>query len=308
MFRINFAPISLSVAQIALCLSALNLAFCSSVQAQELDSSDSVPEESVSGIGDVNIYPRRVTIADRQRTAVVTLFNRTTNDGSYDIDLIDMVMTPQGQLVEVSDADPALAAKLKSARDYIRYSPRRTTLDGNASQVIRLMARSMATLPPGEYRTHFNATSRPRSSDGLTIDDAVGGTRGEGISVNISARFGIAIPVIVRVGETTLDVGLSNASLSTLNGDPVLSFDINRSGTRSAYGDVEVLLNDRTEPVLVSRGIGVYPEIDRRTVFMPLEQVFADHQMKSGDTLTVRYVDDDERIGTTLAQTELQIP
>ncbi|RPF72276.1 fimbrial biogenesis chaperone [Aurantiacibacter spongiae] len=270
------------------------------------------PEGSVSGMGDVNLYPKRVVIDRRQRVASIGLYNRTADKGDYEISILDMLMGPDGNLYRLDNLpDGANADRLQAASSMLRYSPRRVELRGNEAQTVRIMARPPADLPDGEYRAHFQVISKPRDADqGLSIDDAVNGlaASGQGIGVSIRPRFGIAIPVIVRVGETTLDVSLSEPRLVETDAGPAIALTINRSGTRSAFGDLIVTAPGSDEPVAIARGVGVYPEVDTRDVLLGIDADFDRTLLRSGTTLTVTYLDDDVTPGATLAMREFQVP
>ena len=157
--------------------------------AAEGPTSAQAPDGAVGGMGDINLYPKRIVIDDRNRVASVGIYNKTGNTGDYDITVGDMVMTGDGRLAEpgaVKDGDPALA-RLKGAADMVRWSPHRFTLPGNESQMVRIMARVSPDLPPGEYRTHFSTIAVPPGDDGLTIDEATNGRAApSGIGVKIT--------------------------------------------------------------------------------------------------------------------------
>lgn len=269
------------------------------------------PEGAVGGMGDINLFPKRVVIDGRRSIATVGLYNKTINEGDYEIQLQDLMMTPDGRIVPLeSVTDDQDRARVRTASSFLRYSPRRVTLRGGESQTIRLMARADAELPPGEYRSHFLALSVPRDSDGgLSIDDAVNGDSATGISVTIRPRFGISIPVIVRIGETTLEVGLSRPQIVTqADGSKAIEVTIRRSGTRSAFGDMVVSARGIAEPVAVTRGIGVYPEVDERSVVLPIDPALAPRALASGTQLTITYTDDDFAPGARLAEIVFTVP
>ncbi len=284
-----------------------------SIQAQDSKPAASTPPEgSVGGMGDINLYPRRVVIGGRQRIASVGIYNKTPDEGDYEITISNMVMSPTGQIFAVDSMPEGVTAeKLQPADAMLRYSPRRVTLRGNEAQTVRIMARPPSDLPPGEYRSHFTVVSMPRDVDGgFSIDEAVAGEGADdnGIGVFIRPRFGISIPVIVRVGETTLDVNLSNPAVVRAEQGPMIGITINRSGTRSAYGDLIVTMAGQSEPVAIARGIGVYPEIDSRPYLLPLNPEFDPALLVSGARLKVEYLDDDVSPGSSLASKEFTVP
>ena len=270
------------------------------------------PAGSVGGMGDINLYPKRVVIDDRNRVASVGVYNKTANTGDYDITIADMMMTPDGRLVElasVKDGDPT-RARLKGASDMVRWSPHRFTLPGNESQMVRIMARVSPDLPPGEYRTHFSTIAVPPGDDGLTIDEAANGKQtATGIGVKITPRFGISIPVIIRVGETTLTSGLKDFAVnSTPEGQKLVRITITRSGTRSSFGDIAITAPGAPKPVAAIKGVGVYTEVDERTVTVPVDPSLDARFTASGTHLTVTYTDDDYAPGQTLAKQDFVVP
>lgn len=270
------------------------------------------PVGAVGGMGDINLYPKRVVIDDHNRVASVGVYNKTANTGDYDITINDMMMTGDGRLIDLATAkaDDPVRARVKPASELVRWSPHKFTLPGNESQMIRIMARVSADLPPGEYRTHFSAIAVPPGDDGLTIDEAAKGQQTtSGIGVKITPRFGISIPVIIRVGETTLTSGLKDLAVTTApGGQKLLRLTITRSGTRSSFGDITVTAPGAAKPVAMIRGVGVYPEIDERTVMVPVEPTIDAHFTASGAHLTVSYVDDDYAPGKTLAKQDFIVP
>lgn len=284
-----------------------------STQAQDNNSAAStIPDGSVGGMGDINLYPRRVIIDGRQRIASVGIYNKTANEGDYEVTISNMVMAPTGQIFSLDSMPEGVTAeRLKAADQMLRWSPRRVTLLGNEAQTVRIMARPPADLPPGEYRSHFSVVSIPRDVEGgFSIDDAVNGGTGsdQGIGVLIRPRFGISIPVIVRIGDTTLDVGLSKIALVRTQQGPMLGVTIDRSGTRSAYGDLIVTMRGQAAPVAIARGIGVYPEVDSRPYLVAFNADFDPALLVSGTALKVEYIDDDVSPGSTLASQEFTVP
>ena len=298
--------------EIAVLLLALLTAALATLPALAQDAPPQPPAGSVSGMGDINLYPKRVVLDRRERTASVGLYNRALDPGEYEISIIDMVMTPEGNVYRLDNLPPGVSTdRVKVASDFLRWSPRRVRLLGSEAQTVRIMARPSADLPEGEYRSHFLVVSVPEDVDqGFSIGDAVNaeGDDGTDIGVVIRPRFGISIPVIVRVGETTLDVTLSDLALVATPQGPALSLTINRSGTRSAFGDIVVTAPGIAEPVAIARGIGVYPEIDARSFVLALNGDFDPAQLRSGMTLTVTYTDDDYEPGATLASSSLRVP
>lgn len=261
-------------------------------------------------MGDINLFPKRIVIDGRRSIANIGLYNKTVNAGDYEISIIDMAMTSDGKLLgRDNGATDEDFARLNPAKPFLRYSPRRVTLNGSESQTIRMMARAGSDIAPGEYRSHFLAVSVPRDENaGFSIDQAANATPADGIGVTIRPRFGISIPVIVRIGETTLDVDIADTAIVTdPGGIRSLRITLTRSGTRSAYGDIAVNAPSLDEPLGLLKGIGIYTEVDARTVTVPFDtQGIA--QLAPGTPLTITFTDDDADPGKTLATSTLTLP
>ena len=269
------------------------------------------PEGSVGGMGDINLYPRRVVLQGRERIATVGLYNRAAAEGNYEIELSDRLMKTAGELVDLADVDDqADRARLKSATEMLRWSPRRIVLPPNESQTIRIMARIPPDLPPGEYRTHFSVMQVPiDAGGGVSIEQASGQRKSGSIGVRIVPRFGISIPVIVRVGETTLETGLRDLSVKAIgDGRSAVAFTITRSGSRSAYGNITVASAGSGKAIAAVKGIGVYPEIEERFMTVPIDPEAPASAYAKGARLTVTYTDDDFRPGEVLARQEFIVP
>jgi len=266
--------------------------------------------------GDINVSPKRIVFDAAGHAATVYLFNRGDGAATYSISVIDRVMIPDGQIVSVDDAkkdasQAAFAAKVTSAKDFIQFTPRRVTLKPNESQTIRLRAIKPDDLPPGEYRTHLTITSVPPEEAGLTAEQAVTPGSRE-LSVRIVPVFSLSIPLIVRQGDVEVRAGLESphlawdeAPLAPATGKPAklaaINVTIDRLGHNSVYGNVEVRSGD--EILGAVHGVGVYPEVERRLVKVPLSR-----PPKPAEKLVIVLVDDDTKPGSDLARVSFVAP
>jgi hypothetical protein len=111
------------------------------------------------------------------------------------------------------------------------------------------------------------------------------------ISVQITPIFGITIPAIIRIGESTTKVTLSDLAMNNLeDGTPVISLKFNRTGNFSVYGDLSV---DHVSPQGIvtgvgdAKGIAVYTPNTTRRFQMKLTKA-PDVNFKSGK-LIIKY-------------------
>jgi hypothetical protein len=263
----------------------------------------------------INITPRRITFDRLGRTAAVYIHNPGAASGNFNIELVDRLMLPDGQLVPAADAASVAAYKpqldrLQSARPLLLVTPRRTSLQANAGQTIRVRVGAASNIAPGEYRTHLTVTGIPPADAGLTVDNAAAQSAGA-LSFRISSVLGISIPVIVRVGPidvraTIGDATISQAAAAPGGGKPSATLDLilGRTGRNSLFGNIEVRSErDRGEPLGLLRGIGVYTEIDNRRVSIPLSRMPA-----PGERITINFVDDDTAPGKVLASARINAP
>lgn len=261
-----------------------------------------------------NVTPKRITFDRLGKSATVFVFNQGNQPGVFNIELIDRAMTPSGEIAPVSDVATkpdlrAPAARLQSARPLVVVTPRRVALAPGKGQTIRVRAAAPATLAPGEYRTHLTVTALPPADAGLSADEAAAGDRGE-IAFRINTVLGISIPVIVRHGAVDVRAAFDGGRIETQTLPPepgipahkvaVLVIDLVRAGGSSLFGDIEVKSLDggaKRGPLGQLRGVGVYTEIDRRTLRLPLARI-----PQPGERLVVTFSDDDTTPGTELAK------
>jgi hypothetical protein len=145
------------------------------------------------------------------------------------------------------------------ADKYFRFFPRNIVLGPNEAQSIKMQLINTSSLEPGEYRSHIYLRAEP---DKRPYGEVEPGTDSNSISVNLVAVFGINIPVIIRVGESTTQVSVSQAAL-VWNADSVPSIKItfNRTGNMSVYGDISVdhiSLQGKITRIGVAKGMALY--------------------------------------------------
>lgn len=134
------------------------------------------------------------------------------------------------------------------------------------------------------------------------------------MSFRINSVLAISIPVILRVGPIDVRAAIEKPALSFENISPdgqaapvrtaILKFELVRQGANSLFGDLEVRGSKKGgEPIGAVRGIGVYPEIDRRLVTVTLTRL-----PMPGEQLEIQFTDDDSKPGTVLSKASLTAP
>lgn len=260
----------------------------------------------------LNITPKRLVLDRGNRAGTAYIFNQGNVPATFDIALVERVMLPNGEIKAVSELRDQpqfqpLVDRLSSAQPMLVATPRRITLAPGKGQTIRVRAMQPAN-GPQEYRTHLTVTTVPPRESGITADQAQTQSSGQ-LSFRITSVFGLSIPVIVRPGPADVRGAVENARIAfaELSPDgvappvrtPVLRLDLRRLGASSLFGNVEVrsMRGGEREAIGLARGVGVYPEIDVRTLQIPLRRA-----PRPGEQIEITFTDDDAAPGRVIAR------
>jgi P pilus assembly chaperone PapD len=205
--------------------------------------------------GNLLLTPRRVVFEGSTRSIDLNLANVGQDTATYAISLVQIRMTEEGNFETITEPDP----DQKFASQNLRFFPRSVTLGPNEAQTVKIQLTKAGQLSPGEYRSHFYFRAIPKEvpqGEEVAVPDPTT------ISVMLTPIFGITIPAIIRVGESTTKVNITDVSLEQVNDTiPRLTLTFNRSGNFSVYGDLAV---DHVSPqgkvtrVGAANGIAVY--------------------------------------------------
>jgi P pilus assembly chaperone PapD len=257
-----------------------------------------------AAMADLMLHPTRVVFEKNQRAAQVELINDGKDSATYRINLVNRRMTETGELVTA--AEPGAGEQF--ADNMLVFSPRQITLAPGTTQTVRVMVRRPAGLEPGEYRSHLHFEKLPDPNPSTSVESQAQGEPQIGIVLNV--LVGASIPVIVRQGDTSATISLSNLAVQTgSDGRPLLALQMNRSGNASVYGDLAVSFTPTgAAPVEVARigGIAVYtPNPVRRSnvVLAPPKG-----QALAHGTLHVTYRQRPDAGGRMLAEATLVLP
>ncbi len=188
----------------------------------------------MSAQGSLLITPRRVVFEGSKKSMDLNLANTGKDTATYAVSLIQIRMNDDGGFETITEPDP----EQRFADRFIRFFPRSVTLGPNEAQTIKVQLIKSGDLESGEYRSHFYFRSVPESRP-LGEEEPVVDTTS--ISVKLTPVFGITIPVIIRTGENTSKVNLSDLEFSNLDDTtPNIRFIFNRTGNMSVYGNVTV--------------------------------------------------------------------
>lgn len=242
---------------------------------------------------DLLVAPTRLMFDGRERSTEIILKNIGVKAATYRVSLVARRMTPEGGISEPETLNEAE----KLAEQMIRFAPRRVRLDPNQPQAVRVAVRKPADLASGEYRIHMLFRAIPEVED--LSDVAAKAEAEKALAIRLTAIYGITIPLIVRHGELEGGAVIDNASLVMADAERVFDVKLQRLGDRSVYGDLVIEKDGSNEPVAQLRGIAVYPEVQGRTVQIPVNPAY-DGPM-SGSAM-VRYYEEQDGKRVLLAE------
>ena len=241
--------------------------------------------------GDLLVAPTRIILDGRRGTEII-LNNIGSEEATYRISLELRRMSKIGRLVEVSPDD--VNAKEMAVKKIIRYAPRRVTLPPDQPQSIRIGLTQMQDLPDGEYRAHMLFRAIPKAASVTEARDV-----GNGVQIQLIPVYGVTIPIIIRKGKLEAQAALANPRIQNDEHGVALKLDLSRQGNRSVFGEIRVTKPGLSTPVIIARGIAIYPELDSRTVTLPINEEVAG-QLKG--PITVGYYEAAEAGGALIAE------
>ena len=254
------------------------------------------PLPPTNAVGDLLVAPTRVVFDSRKRSAELNLSNIGGARATYRVSLIRMEMDELGAFKE-RPFDPGT----EGLQSLFRFSPREVTLEPQESQTVRVQVRKPAELPAGEYRLHMIFRAVPSTSPTPVQAEVP-----KGISIRLTPIYGIAIPLIVRHGETSAKVSIVAPEFGEARRN--LRFRLERSGNQSVYGDLRATLLPATgspEVLTEATGLAVYTPNASRSVTLALP---SDRPLPPGSRIRITYALPAQEGGTLLAETFLPVP
>jgi P pilus assembly chaperone PapD len=215
--------------------------------------------------GNLMIFPRRVVFDGSKRSQTLNLANTGTDTARYNISIVQYRMKEDGGFEEITQPDSGE----NFADKYIRFFPRSVILAPNDAQAVKIQLTKTNQMSPGEYRSHIYFRAVPAEKP-LGEKEALKDSNS--ISIKLVPVFGITVPVIIHVGESTARVSISDVALEMVNDTmPVLKMAFNRTGNMSVYGDIAIdYISPQSKVLRVSfiQGLAVYsPNTVRRLKF-----------------------------------------
>lgn len=204
--------------------------------------------------GDLLLYPKRIVFEGNKKSQVLNLSNIGKDTVRYFISVVQIRMKEDGSVETITVPDSAQNFADKN----FRFFPRSVLLGPNESQTVKLQVINTSQLAAGEYRSHLMFRAE---ADKKPLGEKESNDDSTSISVNVVAVFGISIPVILRTGESTTKITLSNPSLVKKDSLLAVKVSFNRNGNMSVYGDISInhiSPSGKTTQVAIAKGAAIY--------------------------------------------------
>lgn len=205
--------------------------------------------------GNLLLYPKRIVFEGSKKYQTLNLANSGKDSVRYLISVVQGRMNADGLFEIISQPDSGQ----HFADKYFRFFPRNVVLGPNEAQSIKMQLINTSGLESGEYRSHIYLRAEP---DKRPFGEVEPDNDSTSISVNLRAVFGISIPVIIRVGESTTQVSLSDVKFAFIKDSiPSLKITFNRTGNMSVYGDISVdhvSLQGKVTRIGMAKGMALY--------------------------------------------------
>jgi hypothetical protein len=191
-------------------------------------------------------------------TKAITVKNTGAKEQVYRVSLVNFRMAADGAMTVAATPAP----NEHFATGMVRFTPRELILAPGGSDVVRLQVMHPR---PGEYRTHVIIQQVP-DVDALQAPPF---ERRDGVSMDLQAVFGVAVPLIIRQGDPTAAVSFGDARLTVLpDGTQAVVLRVERSGERSIRGALSLSRNGKQ--IALIDGLSIYAPTPYRDVVLRL--------------------------------------
>jgi hypothetical protein len=222
---------------------------------------------NASAQGDLMLTPRRMVFDGQKKTQELNIANIGKDTVRYVISLFEVRMKEDGGFELITQPDSGQ----QFASGFVRFFPRSVVLGPGETQLIKVQVIKQSALLAGEYRSHLYLRGvpdeKPLGEKSLPQDTT-------NIQVQLKAVFGISIPVIIRVGESTAVVDISNTSFAMADATtPVMNMVFHRTGNMSVYGTIKVdFITPQGKIIKVAEvmGVAVYNPTPSRSIRIAL--------------------------------------
>lgn len=181
---------------------------------------------------DIHFSKVQFYLNDNTRTSSMKMKNQGNHGANCSIGLAQHLISNDGQIKSVSGSNEGV---YNSAKELVRYSPRKVDVPSGSSQVVRISFRRIPNLDDGEYISYL----RVKCIEDKQETPVLG-------KISASAVVYYNLPVVIRHGDINSENKIVSAKMFTENGNSYVVAEHQRlpGATGSIIGNYEVIGKD----------------------------------------------------------------
>jgi hypothetical protein len=242
---------------------------------------------------------------EKDRVQEVIIVNTANESRTYALSWVEM---SQLDRLGYSVLDTNEAARFARASDFIRFTPRRITLQPGENQRVKLMLRRTSNSQDKDYRSHLKFTVIPNAVLQDNSNEKDNSAKGPSIKLNLFLNY--SIPVIIKNESSAQNVTFSHVEFtrkSDSSSKPAVKFVLNKTSPGSSFGDITLLFralnSDEFIPVGYSNNIAVHHE----TTILNGQVGWSEPAAMQPGELKIIYKGKQETVDTIYDEASLQI-
>lgn len=151
---------------------------------------------------DLQVYPLRTVLSDQKRSSSLTLKHLGANEETYKISVVFYRENSEGKMEMV--AKPELTDR--SAKEFIKFSPREVTMTPGSEQTVRLMLfNPKPSSGDGDYRAYLRF--EPVNGSKKSLGD---GSGKQAVQMALAVKLSVSVPVLYRHGKSESHLSFKN--------------------------------------------------------------------------------------------------
>jgi P pilus assembly chaperone PapD len=260
---------------------------------------------SYQGHADLLITPTRIVFSERDRVQEVILVNTASEPRTYALAWLEMKQLDNLAYAKLDDNEAKAFAR---ASDFIRFTPRRLTLQPGENQRIKLMLRRTSNSQDKDYRSHLKFTVIPNAV--MQDDSNDESTNANGTQIKLNLFLNYSIPVMIKNDSSAQNIAISNLAFrknidSSTNA--TLTFVLNKTSPGFTFGDITLLFKaeggSEFVPVGYTNNVSVYHESN----LVKADVVWTEPVAIQAGQLKIVYKGKRESVDTLYVEASLQI-
>ncbi|MFT7259806.1 MAG: fimbrial chaperone protein [Glaciecola sp.] len=254
---------------------------------------------------DILITPIRVVFGAKDRVQEVIIVNTANESRTYALSWVEMTQLDR---IGYSVLDTNEAATFAKASDFIRFTPRRITLQPGENQRVKLMLRRTSDSQNQDYRSHLKFTVIPNSVLQDNLNNENNSAKGPSIKLNLFLNY--SIPIIIKNESSVQNVTFSNlafARKSASSSKPALTFALNKTSPGSSFGDITLLFRALNSDDFLPVGYSNNVQVHHETTILNGQISWSESIAVQPGELKVIYKGKQETVDTIYDEASLQI-